>query len=424
MPQIKPFRGIVYDQGKVNLRDVVAPPYDVISPEQREKLYALSPYNVVRLILGREEDPYTSAAHYWGDWKDKGILKQEPEPAVYMLSQRFSTGTGTTTERRGFIAACRLEELGKDSIFPHEKTHPGPKKDRLRLFEATDAIFSQILALYADPKRRLDQVLDAEARREPDMDVEFDQVRNRLWAVRDPSTTLALADFLNGQHALVADGHHRYETALVYSNELRFKNPGHTGTEPYNFVPMYFTNMNDPGLVILPTHRLLRQIPNFREKSFLEALGGSFELREEESLEKLQHSLAIQKGRAFGLLLPHEPHYTLLVYKGRTTPGQADMPPLLAGLDVTILHAVIMRRILQLSEDDEQRKVYIDYEKDADQAARSVGEGNAQAAFLLNPTRIDQLRAIAEAGYTMPQKSTYFYPKLLSGLVMYSFKDG
>ncbi|OLD59014.1 MAG: hypothetical protein AUI33_16910 [Ignavibacteria bacterium 13_1_40CM_2_61_4] len=424
MPQIKPFRGIVYDQERVKLPDVVAPPYDVISPRQRETLYARSPYNVVRLILGREEDPYASAAHHWVSWKDKGILKKEPEPAVYILSQTFSTGGGTTTQRRGFIAACRLEELGKGSIFPHEQTHPGPKKDRLRLFEATDAIFSQILALYADPKHRLDQVLDVEAQRRPDMDVEFDKVRNRLWAVRDPSTTLALADFLNRQHALVADGHHRYETALVYSNALRFKNPGHTGTEPYNFVPMYFTNMNDPGLVILPTHRLLRQIPHFEEKNFLEALAGSFELREEESLEELELSLARQKGRAFGLLLPHKPRYTLLLFKGRATPGQADMPPLLAALDVTILHAVIMRRILQLSEDDEQRKVNINYEKDAAQAARAVSEGKAQAAFLLNPTRIEQLRAIAEAGYTMPQKSTYFYPKLLSGLVMYSFKEG
>ena len=424
MPEIKPFRAIMFNSQRVKIPEVVAPPYDVISKDRCRDLYELSPYNVVRLILGREEDPYASAARSYAQWMAEGILSQEAEPALYLLSQHFTASGERGVERRGFIAACRLEEFGSGSVYPHEQTHAGPKEDRLRLFEATGAMFSQIFALYPDPKHVLDRQLDAETQRLPDVDVEFDGIRNRLWKILDGSAILALAGFLKGQRVLVADGHHRYETALSYSNARRFKNPRHTGTEPYNFVPVYFTNMNDSGLVILPTHRIVHGMPRFRRRRFLDALADSFEIRFEESPDDLVRSLAARTQGAFGLVLPDDPGFVLLSYKRRTVPGAGDVPALLAHLDLTILHSVIMKKMFHTSEEEEEKKFHIEYEHDTRQAVRTVREGKAQAAFLLNPPRIELLRAIAEGGFTMPRKSTYFFPKLLSGLVMYSFAGG
>jgi uncharacterized protein (DUF1015 family) len=424
MPEIKPFRAVMYDPRRGPLSDLVAPPYDVISKERQSELYSQSPSNIVRLILGREKDPYASAARLFDQWKNNGILLQETEPAIYFLSQRFPGPDARTIERRGFIAACRLEEFGRGSIYPHEQTHPGPKEDRLRLFEATHAMFSQIFALYSDPKGLLDRHYDVQADRPPDVEVEFDGIRNRLWKVRDGATMLALGSFLKGQRVLVADGHHRYETALSYSNARRLKNPRHTGTEPYNFVPIYFTNLNDPALVILPTHRIVHGLRSFREDQFLDELRGSFDVELEESEEDLIRSLAKRGEGSFGLVLQGKAGYLLLSYRKRSVPGMGEIPGLLAHLDVTVLHSVVMKGILHLSDEDQKKKLNLEYEQDAGIAIRTVRDGKAQATFLLNPTRVELLRAIAEGGFTMPQKSTYFFPKLLSGLVIYSFDGG
>src|ERR1043166_1600195 len=421
MPEIKPFRAIMYNPARVEVWCVCAPPYDVISPEQREELYNQGPYNIVRLILGREENPYASAARLFEEWTNGGILDREAEPAIYLLSQRFSGPDGREVDRRGFIAACRLEEFGRGSIYPHELTHPGPKADRLRLLEATNAMFSPIFALYSDPKHALDRQLDAQSGRTPDVDVEFDGVRNRVWRIGDRATVLALESFLKGQRVLIADGHHRYETAVGYSNARRFKNPRHTGTEPYNFVPIYFTNLNDPGLVILPTHRVIHGLSGFRRDRLLGELRNSFEVREEASGESLLASLTERGEGSFGLILGGDPGYLLLSYRKRAVPGMGEIPGILARLDVTVLHTVILKGLLNLSDEDQARKLHLEYEQSAEKAVKTVREGNAQAAFLLNPARVELVRAIAEGGYTMPQKSTYFYPKLLSGLVIYSF---
>jgi uncharacterized protein (DUF1015 family) len=423
MPEIKPFRAFMYDPKREEISAVVAPPYDVISKERQEQLYNLSPHNIVRLILGREENRYASAAQLFEEWKGRGILEQEPEPAIYLLSQQFPGPGGQEIERRGFIAACRLEEFGHGSIYPHELTHPGPKEDRLRLFEATHAMFSQIFALYSDPRHSLDRHLEPYTGGAPDIDVVFDGVRNRVWKVRDGATILALEGFLKGQRALVADGHHRYETAVSYANARRLKNPRHTGTEPYNFVPIYFTNLNDPGLVILPTHRIIHGLPGFSQDRFLEEVKGSFEVRVESSAESLLRSLGAKGEGTFGLILAGDPGYTLLSYKKKAVPGMGEIPGMLARLDVTVLHTVILKGVLHLSDEDQAKKLHLEYEQDAEAAIQKVRRGEAQAAFLLNPTRVELLRAIAEGGFTMPQKSTYFFPKLLSGLVIYSF-DG
>ncbi len=397
------------------MADVVAPPYDVISPEQQSELYDRHPANVIRLILGREEEPYSAAAQKLSEWMQSGIFVRDPMPSLYLLAQDFTLPDGRRLRRRGFIAACRLEGFGKGTIMPHEKTLPGPKEDRLKLFRATGAMFSQIMALYNDPGGLIDAAFQ-DARQQPYRDLVFDGVRNRMWRVSDPEMIELVADFLRDRRVFVADGHHRYETALLY----RDSSPGVAGT-PAEFIPMYFASMNDPGLVILPTHRILHSLPSFDGSEFLKKLGGYFHLKNFDDQDDLEAAL-VRGGRGtFGLIQKKASH--LLTMKDRSLLIRSGSPEAVAGLDVAILHTVILEKILGISNEDQLRKVYLDYVKDVTSAASLVSEGKAQAAFLLNATPVDQVREVAEAGLTMPQKSTYFYPKLLSGMVTYSFQD-
>jgi uncharacterized protein (DUF1015 family) len=289
--------------------------------------------------------------------------------------------------------------------------------------EATGAVFSQIFGIYSDPKRTLAPVLEPWFRRDPLFDVEADDVRNTLWACPDQVVALAAADLLRHQHVVVADGHHRYETAVSYCDAMRMKNPAHSGKEPYNFTPMFFTNVHDPGLVILPTHRVVHGLDSFDEEDLLHALSVQFSLEVCESPEALRRALGQEGRRAFGLVLRTSPRYLLLRWRGKAAPaGKAGEPPVVAGLDVSILHTMILERMLGLTEEMQAQKLHLHYVRNSSEAVAAVAGGEAQAAFLMNPPTMDQVRMVAEAGSTMPQKSTYFYPKLLSGLVNYSLE--
>jgi uncharacterized protein (DUF1015 family) len=421
MPEIKPFRGLLYNLKSVRPADVVAPPYDVIGPELRDALYRRSPHNIVRLDFSKDADPYASAGEAFAAWKAAGILAQAHVPAIYLLMQTFALPGGATVRRKGFIAACRLEEFARGSIFPHEKTLAKPKEDRLRLMESTHAVFSQIFGLYSDPKKSIEPVLEPWFRRDPAIDLEYDDVRNTLWACDDPVVTLAAADLLRHQNVVVADGHHRYETALLYRDAQRLKNPGHTGKEHYNFVPMFFTNVHDPGLVIFPTHRIVHGLEDFSEEKLLRDLAEHFSLEVRESPESLRRGLEQESHHAFGLVLAASPRYVLLRWRGKTAiHGKPGEPPMVAQLDVSMLHTLILGRMLGLTEEMQAQKIHLDYVRNASEAVAAVAGGTGQAAFLMNPPKMEQVRLVAEAGFTMPQKSTYFYPKLLSGLVSYA----
>jgi uncharacterized protein (DUF1015 family) len=422
MPEIKPFKGILYNPNKVSHANVVAPPYDVISPKLQSELYEHSPYNIVRLILGREEDQYASAAKSFDEWKQSGIMEQEQEPSLYVLVQNFTLPDGKTFERRGFIAACRLEDFGRGSIFPHEKTLASPKEDRLKLFQATGAMFSQIFSIYSDPDNHVEQILQREMGEPPRIDVTFEGVRNQLWDLKKVENISSIEKYMRTQRVFVADGHHRYETALLYRSMMRKRCPRYRGVEAFNFVPMFFANMNDPGMVILPTHRLVHGIPDFDQSVLIERLRTHFIIEQCASAEILIHRLTESSSGAFGLILRSVPHFLLLQCVDPSIMKKLDVPDILAQLDVTILHTMIFKYILKMTDDDQMKKRYLDYEKDPQRAIEAVGAGVMQAAFLMNPTLINQVRAVAEAGYTMPQKSTYFYPKLLSGIVTYSFE--
>ncbi len=424
MPDIKPFRGIRYSSSGVSLQKVVAPPYDVISQHQQAALYDADPHNVVRLILGREDDPYLSAAACFQEWLRKQILLVDEAPALYLVSQTFKGHDGTKITRRGFIAACRLQEFGQGSIFPHEKTHSGPKADRFRLFQATHAMFSQIFGLYSDPDGALNGQLSEAMIDAPAADLLFEGVQHTMWPMSDVRRILTMTEFLRDKRILIADGHHRYETALLYRDSCRFKNPLHSGKEPYNFVPMFFTNMHDPGLVIFPTHRVVHSLPDFDPVKLKGELKKYFTMTQCQNTAQMMTLLRNHQQHAFGVVLPDPGEvYVISAEDKDLLPRHASDPEAVSLLDVTILHSLVLKTILKISDEQQEKKLHLRYEQDAAEAIAQLHEGRAQAAFLMNPTKIEQVRAVATAGMVMPQKSTFFYPKLLSGLVTYSFAE-
>jgi len=426
MPEVAPFRGLRYNKAKVELDDVVAPPYDVISPALQDRLYKKNPWNVVRLILGREENRYEAAAGTFHQWQHDDILVREPSPSIYLLHQIFDGPGGDPVTRKGFIALCRLEEFDKKIVLPHEKTHAKPKEDRLKLFQATRSNLSQIFSLYADPEKEVDRAMNGISKTDPAIDVTYDGVHNKLWPVVDDSVIGSVRQFMASRQALIADGHHRYETALAYREMMRAGNLRHTGEEPYNFVMMFFTNVDDTGLVIYPTHRVVHSLASFDVKDFLDRAAGHFIVREFEQHSALLSALGssagpsfvmIAQGRQSGILLSLKP--VLPVDEVISDP----LPPEVKELDVTILHRLVLRNLLGISLEAQEAKQHIDYIRDASEAVSLVASGTAQLAFLMNATKIQQVRAVANAGHTMPQKSTYFFPKLLSGLVINSLAE-
>ncbi len=422
MPEIKAFKGICYNQKKVSLASVVAPPYDVITPVQQNNLYEESDYNIVRLILGREENRYEAAASAYNQWRKEGVLAQDEQPALYVLTQTMMTQDGKQITRKGFISLCKLEELGKGSVMPHEKTLAKPKEDRLKLFNATNAIFSQIFSLYSDPQFELNEILYNITTTKPSAEVEYEDVLNRVWKLTDEKNIATVQEFFKDKNVLIADGHHRYETALAYSQDKKAANPNHTGDELYNYVPMFFTNMNDPGLIIYPTHRILHSLAEFDTSNFVEKLEDYFRITLYSNQNELLKHLPV-KNNNIGLVLPTAIGFILLELKSLVPMKELGVPDVLAKLDVSILHTLILKHVLGISEEAQLQKLNLHYVKDAQQAVNIIKDKKAQAAFILNATPIEQVYEAAEAGYVLPQKSTYFYPKLLSGLVLFSFVD-
>ena len=421
MPEIIPFRGFRYNQTKVDLHDVVAPPYDVISPEHQARLYERSPYNVVRLILGREEDRYASGAVALSRWIGESILVKDPEPSMYILHQEFDGEKEKPIIRKGLVALCRLEDFDKKVILPHEKTLSKPREDRLKLFKATNSNFSQILSFYSDPEKEVDRILNGLSKTKPEVDVGFDDIQNRLWKVTDAAVIQNVQRALAEKQVLIADGHHRYETALAYRDWMRSRASNYNGNELFNYVMMFLTNVDDEGLVIYPTHRLIHSLPSFDRKTFLESLSKFFIIREFKDEEAVAIALASNSVPSFGLLMAGDPAVYLLSLRPTSPAAEIvrdPLPPEVKELDVTILHNVVLKDILGISVEAQEQKTNLEYVRDAQEAYQSVLKGHAQLAFIMNATKIQQVRSVAKAGFTMPQKSTYFYPKLVSGLVL------
>ncbi|HWR96822.1 MAG TPA: DUF1015 domain-containing protein [Candidatus Methanoperedens sp.] len=427
MPRILPFRGVRYDPARVpDLTRVTAPPYDMISPVEQEELYRRDPHNVVRLILGRERedgrpvDRYANAAVAWRAWRAAGVLAQDPADALYLYREDYAWA-GRAYQRLGLIARVVLDEFG-GGAFAHEATMSGPKADRLRLLQACAANFSQIFALYSDPDGSVEAPLVA-ATAAPPL-VSFDDGRgvvHNLWRADDPGLIARVREGLAGRPFIIADGHHRYETALEYRRLMR-QDPARY-RESMEATMMCLVRMESPGLTILPFHRLLAA-PD--PGSIDERLAAAFTAAERALpgdrarwTGAVQDLLAAAGGMAFGLcrggasftLLRPKPGYD---FSRHLRPGTS---PLIADLDVTVLHQGIFAGLLGL---DEQRLVQeggIRFFSKPEDAAAEIEAGRGTAVFFLRPSRIEQVWRIATAGVRMPQKSTNFYPKLISGLV-------
>jgi uncharacterized protein (DUF1015 family) len=441
MADIHPFRAFRYDPRQVSLAQVVTQPYDKITPALQDRYYAASPHNLVRIILGRREDAdnpvnnlYSRAAAHFRDWRRQGILRQDSLPSLYVYSQRFSPPASTkdsTTEleRRGFIALCRIEDYSAGVVHRHEQTLAKPKADRLDLLRATRAHFGQIFMLYED-SGQVESLLAPPAG--PDITVTDEYgVVHRVWQVSDPRLIDSVRTAMKDKKLIIADGHHRYETALNYRNERRAADSASPGSglsvSPYEFVMTTFVNMNSPGLLILPTHRLVHSLASFSETAFRNAARAYFDVEDvDPSLDARCATtmlrecgragttiLAVTANRAF--LLHHPNPNAAQVFAGLSLRQQA--------LDVVQLHKCLLEKVLNLSEESIRNQQNLSYIRDAGEAIsqlRGASGTRADIAFLMNPCRMAQVRDIAFAGEVMPQKSTDFYPKLLSGLTVYA----
>jgi len=430
MPEIQAFRAIRYNLGKVgSLSNVIAPPYDVIGPELQDQLYQKSPYNVVRLILNKIEpgdddevsNRYTRAARFLRDWQAEGVLYTDPDPAIYVYHQEF-TSEGETYRRRGFMARVRLSPFGEGKVFPHEETLPGPKVDRLMLMTTTKANLSQVFGLYPDPANEAQDILDeAAAKLTPVVATDHLGVVSRVWAVTDVSTIAKVSAVVGPKPLFIADGHHRYETACEYRRhiyESGFLGPDH----PANYGLMMFVGMEDPGLIVMPTHRLFRGLPALTSEEVAARLSPCFTTRA--TGRSLGEANAVWEDvetcgnqGAIGLFTQKDQSWTIAEL---TEAGRARMAEVAKehteewrALGVALLHRLLIEDLLGGKDLPKPRYVHL-----VQEVVEGLKSGDFPLAALVMPATVQHIRTISLTGERMPAKSTYFYPKLLSGLVI------
>jgi len=430
MPEIQAFRGIRYDLGHVgSLSDVVAPPYDVIGPEFQDELYKRHPANIIRLELNRDEpgddetnNRYTRAAQFLKNWKSERLLFTESQAAIYVYHQIF-TSEGRTFTRRGFMARCRLERFGEGKVYPHEETMAGPKQDRLLLTRACKANLSQIFGLYPDPEFAAQELLEKAIAGVTALEAtDHLGVVHRMWPVTDLSLAARLSGIMGPKPIFIADGHHRYETACNYRDELAKERPL-SPDHPANFVLMVCIGMNDPGLVVLPTHRLFRGLPSMTSDELIAKLGPAFTTRLLGEGSDLAQNVweEIETGDeqgSVGLFTSKDQRWVLatITDAGRRQMAQVapEHSPAWQGLGVSILHRLIIDTLLAAKDLPKPRYVHL-----VDEVVQSLDSNEEfPLAALVMPATVEHIRLISEHGERMPAKSTYFYPKLLSGLVI------
>jgi uncharacterized protein (DUF1015 family) len=429
MIRIAPFRGVFYNQKKIrDLSNVIAPPYDVISKEEQEKLYKKSPHNFIRLDLSQEPDSYPAAAQLLNEWLATGIFERDPTLSIYFLSHRFKLKSGEQKLRQGFLALTELQDFSTGDIRPHEKTLDAPKEDRLKLMLACHAQLSPIFVLYSQPKNTINRILAVQVEGvQPYIEMEQDNGDQcHLWRITDIELIQKVQREMNDQRLLIADGHHRYEATLSYRNRMRHERGQWNGREAFNYIMVYFANINDDNVVILPTHRLVR---GYSHKPFLEleeALQTYFYVEQHPKTPEGRISFlkalktAAKKHRVIGASFKRDPRYLILRLKNKRIMQRLakDLSGPLRELDVSTLHLLILEHILGMAPDDQMKSENIRYSQDEEFVLQALEKEDHQAAFILNATKAEEIQAIVASGEKMPQKSTYFYPKLLSGLVV------
>ncbi len=421
MAEIQPLRALHYDPAVVGaLANVTAPPYDVIDSDQRAALLARSPFNVVAVDLPRGEpggrDPYASAADTFESWQLQGALTRDREPAVWAHTQDYTGPDGRRLTRRGFYCRVRIEEYGPGRVRPHERTHPGPKEDRLQLTRATRANISPIFSLYSDPTQAAWAALEPSTATAPWGEVTDAQgTTHRLWRVADPQVIAAVQQATRDAELLIADGHHRYETMQAYAQEVG-------GEGEHRYILMCLVALEDPGLTVFPTHRLIGNLDEDRRRALEQALERDFQIEEvtadqiappEQPLhERTPLQLGYidnRDGRALRLMLKDQAIADAAL-RGRSEAYRH--------LDTGVLEALLLKGALRLSDEDISHLNGLFYARSTEEALRLVREGDYDAAFFMRPTPVAQVRDVAAAGENMPPKSTFFYPKLLTGLLL------
>jgi uncharacterized protein (DUF1015 family) len=433
MAVISPFRAWRYSPENVAIRHAVTQPYDKITPAMQESYYQASPYNLVRIILGKRlasdtasENVYSRAAASFQNWRQTGVLRQDSAPSLYRYSQTFTVPGGqTAAERRGFIALGRIEEYAAGVVFRHEQTLAKPKADRLDLLRSTRAHFGQIFMLYSGAGK-VNALLDSASTAAPDIEVGDEyEVVHRVWKISDPAVIKAAQEGMADRKLIIADGHHRYETALTYRNERRQAGPA-ASTAPHDSVMMTFVDMDCPGLAILPTHRVVFGLPPVKLASFSNDVRRFFNVEEADAAIDAGRATAIlqQAGLAGTALLAVTRDRVLLLHtpKAVGTPAFGNLSLSQQALDVVQLHKCLLEGCLGISEDAIRNQQNVAYLRETAEALAQVRDGRVQIALLMNPVRMQQVRDIAFAGEVLPQKSTDFYPKLLSGLTIYALE--
>jgi uncharacterized protein (DUF1015 family) len=418
--RIEPFRALMYNRKIVGDQSrVVAPPYDLIGAARQDQLYERSPYNVVRLELAREADRYGAAEKTLADWMASGVLERPARPAIFQYKQTFDV-EGRLLHRTGYIARVRLDEFDRGRIVPHEKTFPAAKEDRLRLLTALQVNTSSIFGLYSGARPELDRLREQVAAREPLTDLVDDLgIRNELRPIEAADEIAIIQHALESPRILIADGHHRYETALNYRRARRHENAS-SEPAPYDYTMMTLVACDDPGLVILPTHRVVKSLPANAIASFVQRAREVFEVKEIVHRDEFRTRLNDSGTGAIGVALKGNPNYLILRLRSADAMEAAmpDAPAEVRRLDVSILHALVFDLIFGLRADEIRKGGNIEYTIEIGGALGAVANGLADGAFLMNPPSIDDVERVSDAGATMPEKSTYFHPKLLTGLVM------
>lgn len=462
MVDVKPLNAIVYNQEKVNMTDVIAPPYDVISSEYRDELYSRSDYNIVKLILAKgskdlsdPENRYDEAAKNFRAWLEQGVLVNIYPPCILYILQKYTTEDGRNIVRKGFIARNRIEDFSTRKILPHEFTMGGPKEDRLNLTKKCEANFSQIFMVYSDPQKQIENAVDLTVK--PFIDVTDDLgVQNLVYKIEDEKTLSLIEKVMSDKTLLIADGHHRYETALNYMNyrisQLNDNKPFDLSTiQPFNYVMSYFTNLDDENLLVFPTHRIITKwiepyVLLDKVKKYFDVKDFVFDGQNKkevkvEFLKKIEE--ANKQQISMGLYMKNVNKFYLLMLKSDPSPqpspprgegaeensvhlpqnvdailDEYKVPNVLKKLDLIVLHKVLISKEFGYSDEEQMAQDGIKYIKQESEAFDMIDSGKAEASFIMAYPKIKDIKEISEAGERMPQKSTYFYPKLLSGIVI------
>lgn len=423
MAQISPFKGLRFDTSTAGeIKSLCCPPYDIISEEQRLRYIAENENNIIRLELPKDgEDPYSTAAEVLKAWEDKGILIHEDKPALYIYEEEF-TAYGERNSIKGLICRLKVEEFSKGVVLPHEFTLSKAKEDRLNLMKATNCNFSQIYGLYMDEEHTSLATIDALSKGDADLwFTDDDNITHRLWIITDEEAIEKLVCDFADRKIYIADGHHRYETALNYRNYCRENGISKEG-DAVDFQMIFLCDMGHPGLVVFPTHRLVRDLASFDKDAVLAKCEEYFDIENHtgtEDMEKLLSAKDKEGKKAFGFYVGNGEWYELTLKSLSVMDSLLpDLSAASRSLDVTVLHTLILEQIFGIDKENMAAQINLTYTKFFEEAISAVDSGKAQCSFVLNPTKVTEIRDVASAGEKMPQKSTYFYPKMITGMVM------